>query len=482
MKLSAISGYNNKMAKRLTVLTFLILLLTGALVTIWYKSTHSKIFVAHTKNAAKPPDTIPQHFKDKTPFDILLLGYGGGTHDGPYLTDSVLDVHVDPKAQKIFLLSIPRDLYVNIPTDTTTKTHMKINAAYAIGLDDAMYPNKLPDFAGSDGGGRLAEYMVSQVTGHPVDYFVGIDFSGFVKTIDTLGGVDINVQPAFDDPAYPDEASASANCGHSDEDIKSFTATVSAETDIWAYFSCRYQNVKFDAGPQHMDGQRALIYVRSRHSAQDGTDFGRAKRQRNLLVAVEEKVFSIGFISKVIPFMSSLNDDVRTDLAPSDIQTLIQNAAALSKYQIISMALTDQNYLTDSFSGGGLSILIPKDGQDNYTNIHTWIADAFAGIPEPVSAVVQVANGTKTPGLAQAATNRLADRRIQTIPPTNTNGIQTMYTTVTAYGKNINPSDLAILENEFNVKGVVYETATTSAFNVKIIVGDNYTIPSTTNK
>lgn len=462
------------MKKKLFISILLAILLIGALFTLWYKGTHSKIFLARSNTAAKPPDTIPQHFSDKTPFDVLLLGYGGGTHDGPYLTDSMLDVHVDPKAQKIFLLSIPRDLYVNIPTTTTTSTHMKINSAYAIGLDDTSYPNKQPQFMGSDGGGRLAEYMVSQMTGQPVDYFVGMDFSGFVKTIDTLGGVDINVQPAFDDPAYPDEASASANCGHSDEDIKAFTATVSAESDIWTYFSCRYQDVHFDAGQQHMDGARALIYVRSRHSAADGTDFGRAKRQRNLLVAVEQKVFSVGFISKVIPFMNSLNDDVRTDLAPSDIQTLIQNAQALSKYQIVSIALTDQNYLQDTFSSDNLSILIPKDGQDTYTNIQKWIADMYAGIPEPVAAVVQVANGTKTSGLAQTATNRLADQRIQTLPPTNYDGPAVTATTVIAFGKNINPSDLAILEKEFSVKSIIYQAATTSAFNIRVVVGDNY--------
>lgn len=467
------------MKKRIIILVVLILVFTGALVILWYKGAHSNIFLTRTKNA-NIPETIPQHLSDRTPFDILLLGYGGGSHDGPYLTDSMMDVHVDPKAQKIFLLSIPRDLWVKIPTDGTNGSYWKINTAYTLGLDDSSYPNKQSQFKGPDGGGRLAEYTVSRVTGQPIDYFVGMDFSGFVKTIDTLGGVDINVQPAFDDPAYPIETTAGEtdNCGHSDADIKAFTATASAESDIWTYFSCRYLDVHFDAGPQHMDGARALIYVRSRHSAADGSDFGRAKRQRNLLVAVEKKVFSVGFIPKVIPFMNSLNDDVRTDLAPSDIQALIQNAGSLAKYQIVPMALTDQNYLLDTFSSDNQDILLPKDGQDNYTNIHKWIADTFAGIPEPVAAVVQVANGTKTSGLAQTATNRLTTQRIQTLPPTNYDGPLITATTVTAYGKNINPSDLGILEKEFNVKSITYQAATSSAFNIRVVVGDNYKISS----
>lgn len=464
------------MKKPIVISCLVILIIFGALFALWYRETHSKIFLTRTQTSTPPPDTIPQHLADKTPFDILLLGYGGGTHDGPYLTDSMMDVHVDPKSQKIFLLSVPRDLWVSIPTQGNATTSSKINAAYAIGLDDTEYPNKQAQFMGSDGGGRLAEYMVSKVTGVPIDYFVGMDFSGFVKTIDTLGGVDINVQPAFDDPSYPIEtASASAStCGHSDSDIKAFTATVSAEPDIWAYFPCRYENVQFSAGMQHMDGDRALIYVRSRHSATDGTDFGRAQRQRNLLVAVEKKVFSIGFVQQVIPFMNSLNDDVRTDLAPSDIQALVQSAPAMSKYQVVSLALTDQNYLIDSIASDGEDILIPKSGQDNYSVIQKWLNDVYAGIPEPVPAIVQVENGTSTPGVALTVTNKLASDHIQTLPPTNTKGVLAATTAIVAYTKNVDPTDLATLEKDLNTKTITYASATTSAYNIRVVVGENY--------
>jgi polyisoprenyl-teichoic acid--peptidoglycan teichoic acid transferase len=462
------------MKKRLFIFFLLIIFLFGSLIVLWYRSVHSNVFVTPTKVTMKPPDTISQHLSDKTPFDILLLGYGGARHDGPYLTGTIMDVHIDPKTQKIFLLSIPRDLWVKIPTNGSDSSSMKINAAYAVGLDDSMYPNKQEQFKGSDGGGRLAEYAASQVTGLAINNFVGVDFSGFVKTIDTLGGVDINVQPAFDDNGYPNEASATANCGHSDDDIKAFTATVSAEPDIWAYFSCRYEPVHFDAGLQHMDGARALVYARSRHSSQDGTDFGRAERQRNLLVAVEHKIFSIGFITQAIPFMNSLKDDVRTDLAISDIQALIQYAAAISKYQIITLALTDKNYLADTFSASGQSILIPKDGQDAYASIHTWIIDVLVGIPEPAPAIVQVVNGTRVVGLAQTATNRLANEHIQTIQPKSIEGSPSTVTTIVAFNKNIIPSDVAILKKEFNVMNISYVTATVSGYNVRVVVGDDY--------
>jgi anionic cell wall polymer biosynthesis LytR-Cps2A-Psr (LCP) family protein len=464
------------MKKRLFISFFLIIVLICSLVALWYHNVHNKVFVTKPTVSVAPPETIPQHLTDKTPFDVLLLGYGGATHEGPYLTDTMMDVHIDPKTQKIILLSIPRDLWVTIPTNGTQGSQWKINAAYSFGLDDADYPDKQAQFKGPDGGGKLAEYAATQVTGLPIDNFVGMDFSGFVKTIDTLGGVDINVQTAFDDNGYPSEASATDNCGHSADDIKAFTATVSAaaEQENWTYFSCRYQKVHFDAGVTHMDGARALIYARSRHSAQDGTDFGRAQRQRNLLIAVEHKIFSIGFIAQAIPFMNSLKDDVRTDLDTSDIQSLLQNASTLSNYQIISLALTDKNYLMDTFSSNGQAILIPKDGQDIYTNIHTWIADVLAGKPEPVSAVVLVENGTKITGLAQTAINRLTREQIQTVPVQNGEKAVSPITTIVAYNNNLNPSDIAILEKEFNISNISYETATRSAYNVRVIVGDDY--------
>ena len=443
------------MKKRLFGSILIIAVLVGVLFTLWYRSINSTVFMSRPKTTAvKPPDTIAQHLSDKTPFDILLLGYGGGTHDGPYLTDTMMDIHVDPTTQKIFLLSIPRDLWVNITPSSSSASFAKINAAYA------------------QGEGQLAQQVTARVTGLPVDYFVGVDFSGFIKTIDTLGGVDINVQPAFDDPGYPDEASTASTCNHSADDIKAFTATVSAETDIWAYFSCRYTPVHFDAGLQHMSGARALVYARSRHSPQDGSDFSRATRQQKLLVAVEQKIFSIGFITKIVPFVNSLKNDVHTDLALSDIQAMLTHAPALKNYQIISLALTDQNYLQESFSSDHQDILIPKDGQDTYTTIHTWITDVLSGKPEPKPAVVQVENGTNTPGIAQTATNTIAALNIQTLPSANA-GIVLPKTIITTFGTII-PTDLALLKNQFSGINFSSQPATTSAYTVRIIVGEDY--------
>jgi len=366
----------------------ILIVIVSAACYLWIHSVTNKIFIPHTKVASSAPlNSIQQSLVDKTPINILLLGYGGGNHDGTYLTDSMIAVHIDPKTQKVFLISIPRDIWVKIPTDGNDGSYSKINAAYSDGLDDTDYPNKLPQFTGADGGGRLAEYIVQQVTGVPMEYFIGMDFSGFTHTIDTLGGVDIDVQIAFDDYQYPIEGMEDATCGLSDDQIASFSAALaspSATISDQDAFPCRYEHLHFDAGEQHMDGTTALKYVRSRHSLQDGTDFGRAQRQRNLIVAVKKKIFAPSFIPQIIPFISSLGDDMKTDLSPDDVKTVVQNIQILNKYQIVSLALTDQNYLEDAVSDDGQDILESKDGVDNWKSVHNWLKNEFNGSPTKV--------------------------------------------------------------------------------------------------
>ncbi len=444
----------------------------------WFHGITSKIFVTQSKSLTRV-NSIQQSLDSKTPIDIALLGYGGGNHDGAYLTDSIIVVHIDPKQQKIFLISIPRDLWVKIPDGGGN--YYKINAAYEVGLDDNTYPNKAVEFKGTDGGGHLAEYMLKQVTGLPVSYFVGMDFSGFKHTIDTLNGVDVNVETAFTDPEYPIDGQEDNPCGHTADEIKTFSATDSAETDIQQFFPCRYKVLHFNKGPQHMDGQTALEYVRSRHSLEDGTDFGRAKRQRNLLVAVKQKVFSIGFVSQVIPFMSSLGDDFKTDLALDDVRVLLQNANVLNKYSIESLALTDQNYLQDTFSSDGQSILAPNTGIDNFSDIHTYLSDTISGKVPPVNATVLVENGTQTAGLASQAVNRLKSDNIQTLDPANGNTSTQKTTNIVVYDKAVNKTQLQTIQKDLPSSATIsYDTTTApSGYNVLVLLGDDYPLSPT---
>jgi polyisoprenyl-teichoic acid--peptidoglycan teichoic acid transferase len=463
--------------KKVLAIVAILIIIAGVAGYIWIHSITKKIFIPRPNNATVYSNSIQQAFAEKTPINILLLGYGGGNHDGTYLTDSIIAVHIDPKAQKVFLISIPRDIWVKIPTDGTNGSYSKINAAYSDGLDDTDYPDKEQQFTGADGGGRLAEYMIQQVTGVPMDYFIGMDFAGFTHTIDTLGGVDINVQTAFDDYQYPIEGQEDATCGLAPDQIASFSAALASpsaaisEQDV---FPCRFEHLHFNKGEQHMDGTTALKYVRSRHSLQDGTDFGRAQRQRNLIVAVKQKVFSGSFIPEIIPFMSSLGDDLRTDLAPDDVKTLVQNIQVLNKYQIVSLALTDQNFLQDTVSDDGQDILESRDGLDNWSNVHTWLKNEFSGKPQPVAASIQVENGTSIAGLAQIATDRLTNQNLDVLTPADASVKSLQKTTVTVYNKNVMQSAIAALKKEFGVQNVSYSSSNQDQYNVLVVVGKDY--------
>lgn len=344
----------------MVVTVIFIIFLVGLL--FWLRSISEKVFIR--TNRSVTVNIIEEHLKKKTSFNILLLGYGGDKHDGTYLTDSMIIVRIDPTLKKTTLISIPRDIWIKLPIGDKDGIYRKINAAYAIGIDDANYPNKPARFKGVVGGGNLAKYAINTVTGLTVERFVAINFQGFQNTIDTLGGIDVTVEKTFDDFEYPVAGREDDLCGAQPSDIPELIKIATVEAT--KAFPCRYEHLHFDAGITHMDGETALKYVRSRHSLQDGTDFGRSQRQRNLLLAVKQKVLNIGFIPKIPAFISSLQDNVRTDLAPYEIKTFLQQVSELAQYQNDSFAITDQNLLMDSFSEDGQWILVAKSGQDRW--------------------------------------------------------------------------------------------------------------------
>src|ERR1035437_716156 len=140
--------------------------------------------------------------------NILLLGIGDLNHDGTNLTDTIMLASLDPKNNKVTLVSIPRDLWF----PDLTMNVKKINGAYAYG-----------EAVKKGGGLSLAEAAIGKITGQPIDYGVRIDFSGFVKAVDIIGGLDINVDNTFDDYQYPIDGKETDTCGHSPEEMQTLT-------------------------------------------------------------------------------------------------------------------------------------------------------------------------------------------------------------------------------------------------------------------
>ncbi len=364
---------------------------------------------------------ILQKPAEKKVYNLLFLGYGGGTHEGTYLTDTMMIAHVDTVKKKVVLISLPRDLWIQLPTNSGATFHAKINSIYELGLFPDNYPDVKIAGKNDQAAAELIKSSVTNITGISIDYYAAIDFAGFVKAIDLLGGLDINVEKTFDDYEYPVEGKETDLCGRDDEfkQVEPFLITQNQPTltpdqqnqrdqllkdhpDLQKFydditnspedaFPCRYEHLHFDKGPQHMDGQRALKYARSRHSAQDGDDFGRAVRQQKVIEAVKDKVFTITFVPKLLPLMDEVKNDIKTDLDLSLIKKFTQAAKKSEAYSIAS-AVPDLTQLQSSYSDEGQFILIPTKGIDQWSDLQIWIQNVIAGItPTPVP------NSTITP-------------------------------------------------------------------------------------
>src|SRR5207302_7310500 len=137
--------------------------------------------------------------------NLLMLGYGGAENDAPYLTDSMVVASLDPANHRMMLVSIPRDLSVQIDAfQDRPPMQSKINVAYSVGIQDDLYHGKKPQFTGGKGrGGLLAEQTVSGASGLQFDGYIAVDFKAFRDVVDALGGVTVCLDGPLDDYQYP---------------------------------------------------------------------------------------------------------------------------------------------------------------------------------------------------------------------------------------------------------------------------------------
>ena len=289
------------------------------------------------------PGSVGWKVKHDQRINILLLGYGGPGHDGPYLTDSIMLVSIRPSSHQAIMISLPRDLWVKIPALPNNRFMLgKLNSAYAIGMDHADYPNVRSDWKTATGGGDLVAATVSQITGQPIDYWVGVDFKAFRDVVDALGGVRVDVPTSLDDPYFP-----------------------RGETT-------GMMHVHIDAGWQQFDGERALEYARSRETT---SDFDRSRRQQLIMLAVRQRVFSLNAVPRMLSLLGALQDNVRTSLRPADLRPLAELAGQIKDQDIRRVSIDTSNLLRSGYSSNGQYVLEPLD--PSYGALHRYIAMAL---------------------------------------------------------------------------------------------------------
>lgn len=272
--------------------------------------------------------------------NILLLGYGGPGHDGPYLTDTIILASIKPDTKQILLSSVPRDYFWTSPSGE----QQKINNAFADGVGRKI---------NFQAGGEEARQAISELSGEQIPYFVSLDFKGFQEAIDQVGGVDVNVDRSFTDHLFPNDAT---------------NGYLPPQT--------------FDAGPQHMDGERALIFARSRHAqGAEGSDFARSRRQEKIIAAFRDKVNSLNLIANASTYNSLLNilaDHFHTNMEPDQVLHLAQLIKD-GGYQTVSQSLDDSTGLVcNKILDSGAFVLEPCEGV-TAANIQNFFQNGFNG-------------------------------------------------------------------------------------------------------
>ncbi len=317
--------------------------------------------------------------------NIMLSAIGGEGHRGENLADTVMIASLDLSNNAVALLSIPRDLYVQVPEEDY---YTKLNAIHAYG-----------ESIKKGQGPILLEQTIESVTGLPIHYYGRVDFVSFKQIVDAVGGVDITINNSF--------------------------------FDYW-------HKIAFSSGSETMDGERALAYVRARYiEGPEGGDFKRAERQQQILLSLREKIFSVNTaldFSALNTIINSLSDNIRTDMQLWEMKRFYEIARQLNPDQVKSVVLTTGPSgllvgTTEILGETPASVLKTRTGDYSeiqalaaniFTEGHTFIASAAPQSPElsptpnvkndTVAAVekptIEIRNGTNITGLAKSISER----------------------------------------------------------------------------
>lgn len=312
-------------------------------------------------------ESLPD-WEEQERVNILLLGIDKRPNEQYARTDTMILITVDPATGKAGMLSIPRDLWVTIPGYGENR----INTAHYQG-DKNGYPG---------GGPALAMKTVQYNLGVPVHFYMRVDFDGFRRIVDTLGGIDVDVPQTINDPKYPNE-----NYG--------------------------YDPFYIDRGPQHLDGNMALKYARTRATA--GSDFDRARRQQAVLFAIREKALAIGAVPKIPELWTTMAGTVQTDLQLVDILELAKLADKITGDDIQS-AVLDYTMTVDYKTNTGAQVLLPVREKMRP------VVDSMFSSPEPAGPPPTPTPDPALAAQAQAEAEAEAQRRAEVAAALETEG------------------------------------------------------------
>ena len=300
---------------------------------------------------------------DKKRTNVLMLGVGGGTHDGANLTDTIMIASFNEEQHTASLLSIPRDLWLDLPGYDSSR----INKIYDI----------LKGKYGSTQALDILRKGIENISNLEIPYVIKIDFTGLTNVVDALGGIEVTVEKSIYDTEYPNED----------------------ETG--------YETFSIEAGTQVLDGKTALKYARSRHSS---SDFDRSERQHKIIEAIKTKAQETHFLSSPLmlkKLYQEFSDHIESNLKTSELISLGRLVQSIGDDDIASVVLINNEildvgsflYTPDRELYGGAFVLVPLN--NNYEKIQRFL-DLVFDFPRffKEKASIEILNGTKKSGLA----------------------------------------------------------------------------------
>lgn len=320
--------------------------------------------------------------------NILIFGTSEddqeGDHPGAWLTDSIMVLSVDQTKKDAYMVSMPRDLWVEYGAACNSGYQGKINELYHC------FSNAGQD---KDAGARALAAEAGQVLGLDVQYYVHVNYTAVREAVDAVGGIDVTVET--DDPR----------------------GILDRNFDWKCNYQCHY--VKYENGERaHMDGEHALAFMRARN-AQGGYglsrgNFDREKNQQKVVVALREKALSAGTLAnpaKVTGLLDALGNNLNTSFETNEIRTLMSLASDIETRDIQSINLVDEKEpVLTTGAVGEASVVRPIAGLFDYSGVAAYVQKQLTANPvTKESAKVVVLNGSGVPGAGQAAADRLEE-------------------------------------------------------------------------
>lgn len=338
-----------KIWKRIFLTLFVVALLAGGWVGWKFVSNSAKIF--GWDNLFGLFHKAKLDGEDEGRVNILLAGNSADDpgHGGAELTDSIMIASINTKDNTAFMLSIPRDLYVDIPGSG----YAKINETYQDGEADGFH-----EAGYADGGMGLLQKVVSQNFGIKLHYYALVNYTALRDAVNAVGGITVNVQSSNPDGLY----------------------------DPSLDLQTRKPLVDLRNGPQLLNGDQALGLARARGNSINAYgfprgDFDRGQHQQWVLIGLKEKAASAGTLSnplKVGKLFDSFGNNVKTDLELAEVRRAYDLSKKVPSSSVVSGALNDgqgEELLASYRTRTGQSALVPTAGVDDYSQIQAYVRE-----------------------------------------------------------------------------------------------------------